>query len=364
MLAISRSFRRCVPAWLSLALLFAGMTMTMGISWAQNDSAEATQELRIDPQGRTDALTLLFFPDTPHPETTRQAPQIGVQEEVKELTREELMAQSAYKWQLPLWESSDSFQADEMEKPSDAWDPQWFFFPAEGGATLAWMIVPLKEPLPAGQRLVALLRGEDDGTGKLLGSDDFPFVTRKTNEGLVAASARALMPGHYSVVAGLAEDDGLFTPHLGARQIIARVGTDRLRLSRIILAEKLEKLGEDAPASPFHVSGFDVLPRAENVVHHGEDVTLFYQVLGAKEDDAGQCNLKVSYQLYLKHPSKGWVKPARPVVSDGQTGTVRAWSLPIVAQYPETDYKLEVSVTDNAGGGTVSQSVEFAVRKP
>ncbi len=356
---VVRGLRWALPL---LMLALAGVGFTVMPAMAQDTQAtDSKRELKIDPQGRTDALTLLFFPDTPRPKQAEPTPLV-VGDTPRELTREEMIAQARYPWQIPLWEAAGKLLEDQLEMTGDPWKARLYYFPAENGATLTWIVIPLDEPLPAGKRLVAMLRGEDEEDARLLGSDAFPFIVRETSAGLVAAASRSIMPGRYAMVGGLADEQGGFVPRTGEMKIVARVGNDRLRLSKVILAESIEPLAPDAEAGPFRTGGFEVVPRSNGIIRTGQNVNLFYEVLGAQTDKNGNANLTVSYQLSYLHPSRGWVKQ-RPQTSVGQTGVVRAWSFPVVPQYPATDYKIDVSVTDKIGGGTVSQSVEFSVKK-
>ena len=341
---------------------------------AGQDQSDGKQEKKIDPQGRTDALTLLFYPDTPREDgwKPRRPPILtgewGPLGKVEKAAPEqsEPASTAKYAWQKPLWEATETILSDGPSQPEEAWKANWSFFPAEEGTTLTWLTFPLPEPVPEGKHLVAMLRSEDDDqTALVLGSEKFPFVTKKTKHGLIAQAARSLPPGRYAVAAGLATDDGEFTPRFEDSHIVSRVNTDQLRLSKVILADSLKKLdaGSEGAGGAFEISGFEVVPRPTAKLRRGEELTIFYQVLGAGEKE-GQLDLDVSYQLYLVNPKNraaGWRKAGRPVVAQHQTGATRAWTLPIAPQYPVTDYKLEVTVKDNAGGGSVSQSVLFSV---
>ena len=346
-----------------------------GHTGANQADKQGQQEKKVDPQGRTDALTLLFYPDTPREDGWKpQWPPIltggwGPLGKVTKTATErpaEQVPTAKYAWQKPLWEATETILGDGPSRPEGAWTANWSFFPAEEGTTLTWLTFPLTEPIPEGKHLVAMLRSEDDDqTALVLGSEKFPFTVRETRHGLIAQAARSLPPGRYAVVAGLAADDGEFSPRFEDSHIVSRVNTDQLRLSKVILADSLKKLDSDSGAgdNAFEISGFEVVPRANAKLRRGEELTIFYQVLGAGEKE-GQLDLDVSYQLYLINPNNrtaGWRKAGRPVLAQHQTGATRAWTLPIAPQYPVADYKLEVTVKDNTGGGSVSQSILFSV---
>lgn len=342
---------------------------------------EDKNEKKIDPKGRDDALTLLFYPDTPRneqwkprwpPIVTGEWDDMGPVESTAVASRTGQTAQidqpaptSRYPWQKALWDAAGALLDETAAAIDTPWKAEWYFFPAAEGNTMTWLTFSLPEPLAEGHRLVALVRSEDDeDTGMVLGSDSFPFVERKTSTGLIAQAARSLPPGRYAVVAGVATEDGQFTPRFQESRIVSRVPTDQLRLSKVLLAESINKLeaGESA-AGPFRVSGFEVVPKGSSAVRRGEDLTIFYQVLGAGEQD-GKTDFDITYQLFIRPPGKagaGWVRAGRPVVATHQSGAARAWTLGIAPQYPIARYRLEVSVKDNLSGSEVSRDVEFKV---
>jgi|GEM_PF-7101387 len=335
------------------------MVIVAGFAFGQA-SAQEEPEKKIDPQGRYDALTLLFYPDTPRPKP-KKTEQTLLPSEPEAPTPE-------FAWQIPLWEACETLVEEESLDIADPWQPQWNFFPAEAGATLTWLTIPLAEPIPEGKTLVAMMRNADNEEDtKILGSDDFPFRTIQTKNGWVAQASRALNPGRYALAAGWADDEGNFTPRYGDMQLIARVNTDQFRLSRVILAERLTQLEAGAEPGPFQINGFEVIPREDSVLHNGESLQIFYQILGASSNEASELDLDITYQIFLKNPKKKsgpWVAGSQPITSRHVKSAVQGWSLDIVEAYPPTNYKIDITVKDNVGGGTVTHSVKFSVEKP
>lgn len=346
-----------IPRW-STAVLAACAALALAAAAADKQRTVAYGNTenppRVDPLGRCDALTLLFYPDTP---CEKPAPVPA------DTAEQPAPPAAAYPWQIPLWEATGQVLAGEPVDTGTAWQASWHHYPAEEGATFSSLTLSLDAAPPEDSRIVAMLRPVDSDDALVLGSDDFPFEVRETSDGLVAQAARSLPPGRYAVVAGLAGEDGNLVPRFAGRVLIPRVAADQLRLSEVILADSLRRVGPDEPPSPFHVSGFEVVPRSSNVFHPGESVKIFYIVLGAGGESV---DVDVTYQLYLKNPanlSAGWIRAGRPQVMAHQEGAVRAWELPIVEQFPATDYRLEIKVRDNASGGTVNGFVEFRVEK-
>ncbi|UCF68610.1 MAG: hypothetical protein JSV80_04770 [Acidobacteriota bacterium] len=369
---MSEKRRLVLSSVVRVVLVALGALGPLGVAPAAAQDPDRTTELgnvpredrkTVDPEGRCDALTLLFYPDTKCEKAAESETASGIQDP----SREDLIAAAAYAWQLPLWEAAEAVLNGEELGIGSPWKPQWQFYPAAEGATLATVTIPLDRSLSDGERVVAMLRRDDSEEALVLGNEDFPFATRKTAAGVLAQASRSIPPGRYVGVAGLATDAGEFTAHFTENAVIPRIGSDQLRVSNVVIAESLEQLDTNVPPGPFRVGGFEVVPRASSTVRHGESLRIFYVVLGAAKAESGQPDVDVTYQLYAKNPgdlAAGWQKVARPVQAEHQTALVRAWELPIVAQYPETDYKLEIQVKDNHSGTSASQSVQFAVAKP
>lgn len=279
-----------------------------------------------------------------------------------ELTAEQRAEMERRAWLTTLWETAGRVLAGETPEISEPMTPQLFFFPAKEKATFTQLTVAMDEPLPEGQRLVASMRERDrDDVNRVFGTETAPFEQRELGDGsVIAQAARSLRPGVYGLVLGVLEEETNEVRVVYAgRQMVARVPTDQLRLSSVILARSLEPGQPGAGGGPFRVGGFSVVPRLEPVIPHGQSFRIFYQVLGAQQAEDGSVDLEVSYQLSGKAPD-GWRKIGAPVESQA-TGAALAWELPIVPRFPPTQYKVEIEVVDRATGRSVSREVPFEV---
>ncbi len=280
------------------------------------------------------------------------------------LSEEQKAELATTRWRQELWRIAERTLAGEDPGVEARIEPHWAFFPAEQGATFFWLT--FREPMaPAdGQRWVALLRGEGD-VARYLGTADFPFERRDIGSGGVTLvqAGRSVMPERYAVVVGLADEAGDFQPLWAGRQLVVRLPTDSLRMTSVVLTRAIEPLEGDASAAsgPFRFGGFDVVPRTEDVIRHGEQLGVFYQVLGLSLDEAGRADMTITYQFQIRRQG-GFINAGRPVVQDHAFGATQAWSTKIVPQWPPTEYRLEITVKDNRTGGTVSASVPFKVQ--
>jgi GWxTD domain-containing protein len=280
-----------------------------------------------------------------------------------ELTEEQRQEMLRTQWLTTLWEAAGKVLAGEPPEIAEEITPQLFFFPAQDDATFTQVTVRLPEPLADGERLVASMRAKQgDEVNRVFGTETAPFQTRELADGAVLAqAARTLRPGPYGLVVGILDSENELRLIHADQQLVARVPTDQLRLSSVVLARELSPAEAGAGEGPFRVGGFEVVPRLDPVISHGDSFRIFYQVLGAQEAEDGSVDLQVSYQVSGKAPS-GWQKIGAPVRSEA-SGAALAWELPIVPRFPPTQYKVEIRVVDRATGRSVSREVPFEVRK-
>jgi GWxTD domain-containing protein len=269
-------------------------------------------------------------------------------------------------WRAQLWELTASVLAGDAAGDDQDVEPSWYFFPADEGATFGWMSVPLDRTLAEDEQLVALMRLRDapDEEARLLGSDDFPFELREVAGRRLAQAGRVVEPGRYAVALAVRTADGEVEPVWLGEQPVAQFSGDELRFSSVLLARSVQPLEQAEPKyGPFRVAGFEVVPREGSSIRHGEELTVFYQVVGAELDESQRADLAVTYQFHIKPQGRGWTKAGQPVASSA-FGTTQAWSTPIVEQWPEADYKLEIVVEDRRTGEQVTTQVPFSVQAP
>jgi GWxTD domain-containing protein len=281
-----------------------------------------------------------------------------------ELTPEQMAELEQRAWRTRLWEAAGVLvEGNEIEVDRPV-PPVWHFFPAREGATFTMLTIALDgEPAP-GERLVAMLRSEQGGdSAYTFGSDEVPFELRPSGNAVVAQATRALPPGRYKLVTALAGDGGDLRVLWAGDQIVARVSDDTLRMTSVVVASELRQVGEQGEPAPFRVGGFELVPKIGEEVLPGDELSIFFQVVGASKNAAGAADLTVSYQLYGRPPGRDWVKIGEPAVTK-EPGATRAWTLPIPPRFPPADCRLEIEVTDNETGASVSKEVSFRVVAP
>ncbi len=280
-----------------------------------------------------------------------------------ELTPEQRAELAKVAWRKFLWQACEKVLAGEEPGEGAGWRARIFYFPAAGEGTFAMVTFFMEERPPEGARLVALMRPEDGAPdeARALGTDEFPFEFRKVGDTWVAQAARTLPPGRYALAGGWTDSEGNSRLGFAGEQIVARMGGDTFRLSSVVVAAKVARVEEGEPFGPFRVSGMEVVPRPDEILHRGDEFAMFYEVLGAGKKEDGTLDLAISYEIQYRHPKRGWVRAGRQ--AGRKTQPVQAWFLKIADVYPLTDYKVVVTVKDNVGGGTVTKEIPFRVAK-
>ncbi len=280
------------------------------------------------------------------------------------LTPEQMAERARVAWRAQLYDEAGKVLAGETPSVTRPAEPQVYFFPAEGDSTLIWLVVPLDAPLPEGSRLVAMLRAQDgEDVAFALGTDDFPFEVRPSGRRYVGLAARPLPPGKYVLVIGNTAADGTTVVHHAASQLVARLPSDTLRTTSVVLAQEVTPLDAAADKDPFQIGDWRVMPRADRTIPRGENFWLVYKVLGASKDAAGRNNLQVSYQFKGKMQGGQWQNIGDPVVRD-LTSDTTAIEFPTSPKWPPTaEYKVELQVLDRgAGGAPFKIDVPFSIK--
>ncbi len=281
------------------------------------------------------------------------------------LTPEQAAERAKGAWRGTLYEDAGKVLAGEKPVVAQPVEPQAYFFPAEGDSTLIWLSVPLDAPLPAGSKLVAMLRNDaGDDIAYALGTEDFPFAVRPSGERQVGLAARPLPPGRYALVIGRTAEDGSTTLLHAGQQMVARLPLDTLRTTSVVLAQEVSEIPAGAAKDPFQIGMWNVLPRADRVIKRGDKFWLVYKVLGAGKDASGQNQLQVTYQFRGRmQPAAPWQPIGQPIVRD-LTSDTTAIEFPTSPQWPTTaEYKVEIQVADKlAGGAPFKMEVPFTVK--
>jgi hypothetical protein len=151
-----------------------------------------------------------------------------------------------------------------------------------------------------------------------------------------------------------------------------------LQTSTIILADKIEPLSAPVPPEaqrerPYALGSAEIVPAADTKFKKTEELGVVFQIYGARLGDDKKPDVTVEYVFHQKDPAGG-EKPfnkttpqtfnaqSLPAHFDPASGhqIVGGQSIPL-ATFPEGDFRLEIKVTDNKAGKSISRDVLFTV---
>src|SRR5918994_2859369 len=104
----------------------------------------------------------------------------------------------------------------------------------------------------------------------------------------------------------------------------------------------------------------------------GEQLATFFQVYNASLDPAGKPNLVMEYNFHRKeggaekffnktNPQSINASNLPPTFDPAKFPVPGGIEVPL-ASFPEGDYRLEIKISDKAGGKTLTKDVKFSVK--
>lgn len=215
-------------------------------------------------------------------------------------------------------------------------------------------------------RVFARLLDPDDGTVVQNLAADGIFKPSFDNDSvsidgtLIFQAAVNVVPGRYTLLVGL-ED-----------RASSRVGTSRklivipdltgthLRLSSITLADRIDPLQVlPAPGTPYILGNFLVVPKSSPEFRKTEPFQIYYQVYGVKMDEStGKQDLEIIYSFHRLEKGEYQFYGRQTILHS--SSAAQGFSIPI-DQWPEGEYRLDVSVTDHGSSETTVEQVKFKI---
>jgi GWxTD domain-containing protein len=206
-------------------------------------------------------------------------------------------------------------------------------------------------------------------SGRRAGIFEDPVITRATVEELTDAKDRksayqkavALAPGRYKLDVIVRDINSGAT---GVRHIdvpVPKYDPNKLGTSTLVLAAKLESLGDQPAVGMFTIGNVKVIPNVSGVYHRGSPVGIYMQIYNAGIDQTTlRPSVDVDYVL-LKDGKEIAKSPEdwRGNSDSGQRLTLMR--LLNSANLNPGDYTLEVRVRDRVSGQSIVQSAKFTV---
>jgi len=206
-------------------------------------------------------------------------------------------------------------------------------------------------------------------SGRRAGVFEDPVITRATPQELTEAKDRksayqkavALSPGRYRVDVIVRD---ITSGATGVRHIgfeVPRYDPAKLSTSTLILAVKLEGLGDQPAVGMFTIGNVKVIPNVSGSYHRGSPVGVYMQIYNAGVDQTTlRPSVDVEYALMKDGKELGkQVEDWRGNSDSGQRLTL-ARLLDSRGLNPG-DYSLEVRIKDRVSGQALVQSAKFAI---
>ena len=206
-------------------------------------------------------------------------------------------------------------------------------------------------------------------SGRRAGVFEDPVITRATPQELTEAKERksayqkavALAPGRYRVDVIVRD---IASGATGVRHVgfeVPKYDPAKLSTSTLILAVKLEGLGDQPAVGMFTIGNVKVIPNVSGSYHRGSPVGVYMQIYNAGVDQTTlRPSVDVEYALMKDGKEMGkQVEDWRGNSDSGQRLTL-ARMLDSRNLNPG-DYSLEVRVKDRVSGQALVQTAKFAV---
>ena len=246
--------------------------------------------------------------------------------------------------------------------------------------TLVVLTVWLKDSEPAATRgetaIVARLAGEgphprsyalEGATALRPGAGDLglgPDGTRLYQGGVIVE------PDTYTVDYAMAVAGQALQPVLTDIVVVPSPPIEAgLAVGPVALATHFERLADSAApeySAPFNLGRMRIVPRLGDLLTSGEDLSFYYQVLGAATDPiGGRPDLDLEYRLFRVPPGEGGPAADQPfgraIHLTGEQALLQGFSLATTG-WPPGAYRLQVSITDNLSGATAGGATGFRLR--
>src|SRR6184192_4139099 len=206
-------------------------------------------------------------------------------------------------------------------------------------------------------------------SGRRAGVFEDPVTTRATPEELTEAKERksayqkavALTPGRYrlDVIVRDVNSGATGVRHVGFE--VPKYDTAKLSTSTLVLAAKLEGLGDQPAVGMFTIGNVKVIPNVSGTYHKGTPVGIYMQIYNAGID---QTTLRpsVDVEYALMKDGKEIFKALEDWRGNGDAGQ-RLTLARLLDSRPLNpgDYSIEVRVRDRVSGQSLVQTAKFTV---
>jgi len=170
-----------------------------------------------------------------------------------------------------------------------------------------------------------------------------------------------LKPGLYKLEIAVRDPESKRIGTLERRLEVPQYGEGQLKLSSIILADRIESGGRDQATSSFTLGDLRVVPKADDAFAASGNLGVYLQVYNfAVDQQSGRPGLQVEYALAAKGTEPGsWRDVSPAVMFAGQY--CRLARMVSLSRLKPGDYELRVRVRDNISGQTSTATAPFRI---
>jgi hypothetical protein len=206
-------------------------------------------------------------------------------------------------------------------------------------------------------------------SGRRAGVFEDPVITRATAEELSETKtlksayqkAVALPPGNYKLDVIVRDIESGATGVRHVPVVVPKYEMGKLSTSTLVLASKLESLGDQPAVGMFTIGSVKVIPNVSGTFHRGSPVGVYMQIYNAGIDQTTlRPSVDVEYALIKDGKELG--KQAEDWRGNSDAGQRLTLTRLIDSrQLPPGDYTLEVRVRDHVSGQSLKQEAKFSV---
>jgi GWxTD domain-containing protein len=206
-------------------------------------------------------------------------------------------------------------------------------------------------------------------SGRRAGVFEDPVITRATSEELSETKALksayqkaiALPPGNYKLDVIVRDIESGATGVRHVPVVVPKYEAGKLSTSTLVLASKLESLGDQPAVGMFTIGNVKVIPNVSGTFHRGSPVGVYMQIYNAGIDQTTlRPSVDVEYALLKDGKELG--KQAEDWRGNSDAGQRLTLTRLIDSrQLVPGDYTLEVRVRDHVSGQSLKQDAKFSV---
>ena len=201
-------------------------------------------------------------------------------------------------------------------------------------------------------------------------ADGFATSTEADGNDRVFYGAFALQPGRCTVYLAIRDRNNRSSHLVLAERVVVIPGFDkRLRLSSVIVIDRVEPQPEEAPPRPYLLGRMLLVPARRSLFTRRDPLTVAFQVYNAATFEDGRPDVEVHYRVSREGgrelgatPPQLFNQETLPEEFDQKQGhqLTPVQSLPL-DQFEPGEYRLRIDVEDHLGGARADAEVRFTI---